>query len=640
MGFAEGVNARVNRDTRRDIARQRNEELQRLGYSFENGKMQVRPGSAAEGEQLQALEAVQLARDLQGKLAAQVSDQAFEDFAHTGDATYLQGALDRDENLKQGWGQRGVQMVGNIDFENDHTLLAQAGLTPEHYDTNDKRDILKRNMYKTYDGKDWSVGLLNNAAMETGTLSRLGERRGGIITQNFEQFGNLLRGPKVSPYTAEGHKYEKEIASAAQEYDLPPNLLASMIKKESNGDPKAVSTKGAAGLMQLMPDTAKELGVTDVNDPAQNIRGGAKYMRQLLDKYGDIKTALAAYNAGPGNVDKYGGKIPPFGETQDYVKTIMSNFDTGEKFYGRDSQSVSDTILEAWRARANAKQGTTNENIDQGVINDTRKLDQNDRQLSQKDVELQQQTDANNLKLLEIQAKLKTDGKTATQKDLDAAAETTNNMLQEFGGEEQFFNTDFSDPKAYNKAYKSMVRIEKLEGTQLSEEDKKSINNMRGLITLANPAIKLTTGQTGLLDSSLNTVKKYVSDEVGGVAATSAYAAFRNSVRNALFGSALTEGEIKAFNEAYGVLGQKAVPVLQQFKTNLEQVKAKLQSTQGLMNPYSAQIRLGADAKKMTAIIDSLDARIQYIEGLSNGDTMSKEQKAKRKPLADIMKGN
>lgn len=639
MGFADGVNARVNRDRARAEADARNQELQRMGYSFENGKMTVREGSAAEAEQLQALEAVQLARSLQAKLAAQDSDRAMEDFAYTGDATYLQGALDKNDYLKQAWGQRGVSMVGNIDFDNDGTLLANAGLTPEHYDTPDKRDVLKRNMFKTYDGKEWNVGLLNNAAMETGTLSRLGDRRGGVISDNFEQFSNLLRGPKVSPNTAEGHKYESEINAAAQEFDLPPNLLAAMMKKESGGNPNAVSSKGATGLMQLMPGTAEEMGVTDISNPAQNIRGGARYMRQMLDKYGDLPTALAAYNAGPGNVDKYGG-VPPFGETQDYVKTIMANFDTGEKFYGRNAQSVSDTILNHWRAKANAEKGTTNENVDQGVRNETRTLDQADRQLSQKDRQLDQEAEANQLKLLEIQTKLKTDGKTATQKDLDEAAATTDRMLGEFGGEEQFFNTDFGDQKNFNKAYRYMVRMEKLEGTQLSEADKKTITDVRSLLALGDPGSKLTSDQTGLLDSNLASAKKYVSDEVGGVEATSAFAAFRNSVRNALFGSALTEAEITSFNDAYGTLGQKAGPVLQQFKTSLEQVKAKLESTQGLMNPYSAQIRLGKDAQKMNEILAGLDARIQYIEGLSQGETMTPEQKKARKPLADIMSGN
>jgi hypothetical protein len=93
---------------------------------------------------------------------------------------------------------------------------------------------------------------------------------------------------------------------------------------ESGGNPMAESPKGAGGLMQLMPATAQELGVTDVFDPEQNLRGGAKYLRQQLERFGDPSLALAAYNAGPANVDKYGG-VPPFAETQNYIAKILGS---------------------------------------------------------------------------------------------------------------------------------------------------------------------------------------------------------------------------------------------------------------------------------------------------------------------------
>src|SRR5215218_493261 len=128
-------------------------------------------------------------------------------------------------------------------------------------------------------------------------------------------------GPSALP---PGVPYGAEITAAARKHGLDPALLAGLVRQESDFNPTAGSPAGARGLTQLMPGTAASLGVTDVTDPAQALEGGAKYLEQQLDAFGgDVTKALAAYNAGPGAVQRYGG-VPPYAETQDYVKKVQA----------------------------------------------------------------------------------------------------------------------------------------------------------------------------------------------------------------------------------------------------------------------------------------------------------------------------
>lgn len=168
----------------------------------------------------------------------------------------------------------------------------------------------------------------NSSTENSSTLLYSGDSPVFIPSNLYSGQGSLAEAissyPSIS--TNYGTNYDEIIKRAAERYNVPEKLISSIIKQESNFDPSATSSAGASGLMQLMPGTAKYLGVTNSFDPEQNIMGGAKYISQMLTQFdGNIETALAAYNAGPGAVKKYDG-IPPYKETQNYVQKVMNYF--------------------------------------------------------------------------------------------------------------------------------------------------------------------------------------------------------------------------------------------------------------------------------------------------------------------------
>ncbi len=118
-------------------------------------------------------------------------------------------------------------------------------------------------------------------------------------------------------------RFKASIRQVAESVGLEPALISAVVKAESAFDPSARSHKGAVGLMQLMPGTAQRYGVANRRDPLQNLWGGARYLRDLLDEFRDLRLALAAYNAGEGAVRRYGNSVPPYAETQEYVRRVQ-----------------------------------------------------------------------------------------------------------------------------------------------------------------------------------------------------------------------------------------------------------------------------------------------------------------------------
>lgn len=191
------------------------------------------------------------------------------------------------------------------------------------------------NAYSTY----LMLSALNSANQTGWGTQRIGQTFSSGGTSG--EFRNVIQNVKErqssssSGLTA-GTSMDRIFEEAARKYGVDVDLLKAIGKAESGFNASAVSSAGAIGVMQLMPATAESLGVTNPYDARQNIMGGAKYISQLLDKYdGNTRLALAAYNAGSGNVDKYGG-IPPFEETQNYVKRVME--------YAGDSISTGKTV--------------------------------------------------------------------------------------------------------------------------------------------------------------------------------------------------------------------------------------------------------------------------------------------------------
>ncbi len=151
------------------------------------------------------------------------------------------------------------------------------------------------------------------------------------------------------PFVSAGEDYSDYVARAATKYEIEPELIHAVIKTESNGNRRAVSKKGAMGLMQLMPSTATDMAVGNPFNPEENIEGGVKYLRYLLERFkGDLTLALAAYNAGPTTVEKY-GNVPPITETRQYVNKVFSFYN------GKKNFTVSDTAEKVQRPAPPAK---------------------------------------------------------------------------------------------------------------------------------------------------------------------------------------------------------------------------------------------------------------------------------------------
>ena len=203
--------------------------------------------------------------------------------------------------------------------------LAQGSTDPTESETEEQAAAIpERAGYRSYRDENGVLHVTNVQATPKGVVVH-GKARSGSRARADEQ-GQFNNDDSALSVPKRAERYEALIESAAAQYGLPIALVRAVVHTESNYNPQARSSKGAMGLMQLMPATAQWLGVENAYDPAQNIFGGAKFLRLLANRFeGDMVLVLAGYHAGAGAVKKYNG-VPPYASTRAYIKAVMRRF--------------------------------------------------------------------------------------------------------------------------------------------------------------------------------------------------------------------------------------------------------------------------------------------------------------------------
>lgn len=226
--------------------------------------------------------------------------------------------------------------------------------------------------------------------------------------------------------------------------------------------------------------------------------------------------------------------------------------------------------------------------------------------------------------------------RTTSQKSVDEINTTKDELDKQFGG--SFLDADLSDPEARRKAGRYISRIEK--DFPMTTEDRRIAVEMRQLRSLGETAgEQITDAQAGPIDSLIRGVKKYLSNDVGGVEGTAAYETFRNTLRHALYGASLTQGEIDAFNSAAGTLKEQTGPVLVKLKTQLGELKNKMEAVYDMNDEYVAKYRLNMDLDEVAKVIDALDERIDFVGGITApASSPAVIVPGEKKPLAEYFK--
>lgn len=657
MGFGESMSAVQNagtasynaQTTRLEIQQQvenSRADLIKAGFDPDNltagGTPSTAPGGAQDTANQQNQILQQNMKALQGKLAVQDSDAAVINYASSGDATQLQKALNNNTQLKQAWGQKGVQNVTNLNYAdpNDQRLLAQQGIQSSAYNTPDKAAVMNKNVYKYYDQNNVPhVGLLNNVVQQTGAIGRVSPQDADMLHQNQTDFYNHMAGPTNSYNTAEGSPYKDSINKTAQKTGVPPNLIASMMNQEqgSSTNPGITSSKGAVGPMQVTDVAAKDVGMENSDwktNPDTNILVGGMYMaKQLQAHSGNTQLALASYNAGPGAVQQHNG-VPPYPETQKYVNKIMNNWKASQ-IYTQGGQPAADAG-NTMGAQPTVTGNPSNPNATPNPTNNVSTIQNfmappsDDPKDDQTISTIQKWNEGNAMAAAGTDPalahlKIQYEAMTNEQKNNVAATNMRTNLVNEFGGEGSFMNTNF-DPSTkegrenFNDAMPKIEQYAKLQGTPLSDADKATVQEARGLMAYAGKAVDLADTHTGPLGQYVTPLQNYVNTNLSQTQAASAYKAMNIAFQHAMDGSRVTPLEQEQQDQIAGDLGDKAGPLFAKMANIFGQIQTKINSVSTLNDPYVAKVMLGSDLGKADKISQSIQDRIDMWNGNTGAD--------------------
>ncbi len=280
-GFNVGTAFREGRENAHIKAQNRQIELARAGYSFENGELAVVPDSEADIQQKQNEITSARLNAVTGQLAAMQSDRGLEDFAHNGDAGQLQKVLNNNPALKTAWGDLGIQSVDNINWDMDGILLTNAGFQESMYNTPEKRQELGKSFFKTFNGKNWQINALNNAVKTTGITDRLGTQRAQVFTSNFETARNIVKESLVRDQQTEEFVLDVAASEASAKQGLGPEIIA---RKE-----RAAQQKAATKISESDKDRKSREWIAQIR--ARTARRG-RFQRSAEIEIGLVKKAM------------------------------------------------------------------------------------------------------------------------------------------------------------------------------------------------------------------------------------------------------------------------------------------------------------------------------------------------------------